>query len=517
MLGLAQAVGDSMEQGAQVADAAPLHSLSDARRGDKRSISPHDPLARRGRDAMTELWQLDAVDLAHRIRTGRVTAMAATQAVLARIEAVNPRLNAIVRRLDGEALEAAAAADAAQARGAALGPLHGVPVTTKVNTDQKGHPTDNGVEAFRDNIAPDDAPLVKNLRAAGAVIVGRTNTPAFSMRLFSENALHGNTINPRDAAHTAGGSSGGAGSATAAGFGPIHQGNDIAGSVRYPAYCNGVVGLRPTPGRIPSNNPSTSGGRPIGAQLMAVQGPLTRSVRDARLGLMVLAGADRTDPRWVDAPMSGPPPARPIRVALMAEPAGFVTDPALSAATRQAAGYLARAGYAVDEVSPPDFAQAAELWNRIAGTDVLVSLAPNVEKYADEAAKRSLAGWQSVAPAQDLAGYIQALADRDWLLRRWLEFLATYPIVLMPSSCALPHLAGADASIAGKTHVMETNPQQIAIPLLGLPALQVPVGYAGRLRPGVQLVAARFREDLILEAGEVIEAAEGPTLPVDPL
>jgi amidase len=122
-----------------------------------------------------------------------------------------------------------------------------------------------------------------------------------------------------------------------------------------------------------------------------------------------------------------------------------------------------------------------------------------------------------VAPAQDLAGYIQALADRDWLLRRWLEFLATYPIVLMPSSCALPHLAGADASIAGKTHVMETNPQQIAIPLLGLPALQVPVGYAGRLRPGVQLVAARFREDLILEAGEVIEAAEGPTLPVDPL
>jgi len=465
---------------------------------------------------MTQLWQQDATDLAHLIRTGQVSATEATRAVLTRIDAINPRLNAIVRRLDDEALAAAAEADAAQRRGDALGPLHGVPVTTKVNTDQKGHPTDNGVEAFRDNSATEDAPLVKNLRRAGAIIVGRTNTPAFSMRLFTENALHGNTINPRDAARTAGGSSGGAGSATAAGFGPIHHGNDIAGSVRYPAYCNGVVGLRPTPGRIPSNNPSAPGGRAIGGQLMAVQGPLTRSVRDARLGLAVLAGADRTDPRWVDAPLEGPPAARPIRVALMAEPDGVPTHPALSAATRRAGEYLARAGYAVEEASPPDFHEAAMLWNRIAGTDVLPALAPNIAKYADDTARRSFAGWQSVAPALDLAGYIQALADRDWLIRRWLTFLATYPIILMPSSCDLPHLVAADDSIAGKAHVMATNPQQIAIPLLGLPALQVPVGYLGRIRPGVQLVAARYREDLILAAGEVIEACEGPTLPVDP-
>jgi len=463
-----------------------------------------------------ELWQLDATDLARLIRTGQVSATEATQSVLARIDAVNPKLNAIVRRLDREALEAAAAADAAQARGDALGPLHGVPVTTKVNTDQRGHPTDNGVEAFRDLIAQEDAPLVQNFRRAGAIIVGRTNTPAFSMRLFTENALHGNTINPRDARHTAGGSSGGAGSATAAGFGPIHHGNDIAGSIRYPAYCNGVVGLRPTPGRIPSNNPTAQGGRPIGGQLMAVQGPLTRTVRDARLALAVLAGADRTDPRWVDAPLQGPPAPRPIRVALMAEPEGVPTDPALSAAARKAAEYLARAGYAVEEASPPDFHEAAMLWNKVAGTDVLAALAPSVHKYADDAAKRSLEGWQSVAPALDLAGYIQALADRDWLIRRWLNFLETYPIILMPSSCALPHLVGADASVDGKAHVMATNPQQIAIPLLGLPSLQIPVGQAGRLRPGIQLVAARFREDLVLEAGEVIEAAEGPYGPVDP-
>jgi amidase len=250
---------------------------------------------------------------------------------------------------------------------------------------------------------------------------------------------------------------------------------------------------------------------------MAVQGPLTRSIRDARLALAALAGADRSDPRWTDVPLQGPPAPRPIRVALMAEPEGVPTRPELAAAARTAAKYLQRAGYAVEEVAPPGFAEAAGLWNRIAGTDVLPALQPNVTAYADEAAKRSLDGWRAVAPALDLAGYIQALADRDWLIRRWLTFLETYPIVLMPSSCDLPPPVGLDAqSLAGKAHVMNSNPQQIAIPLLGLPALQIPVGHAGKLRPGVQLVAARFREDLVLDAGEVIEAAEGFIAPIDP-
>ncbi len=462
-----------------------------------------------------ELWQLDATDLARRIRLGQASAREATQSVLSRLDDVNPRLNAIVRPLHAEALAAADAADAARASGAALGPLHGVPVTTKVNTDQKGLPTDNGVVAFKDMIATADSPLVRNLRNAGAIIIGRTNTPAFSMRLFSENALHGHTINPRDPARTAGGSSGGAGSATAAGIAPIGQGNDIAGSVRYPAYCNGIVGLRPTPGRIPAYNGTAQGGRPMGAQLMAVQGPLTRTVRDARLAFAVLSGADRTDPRWTDVPLEGPP--APRRVARMAEPEGATTLPELAAATRAAARHLQRAGYAVEEVAPPGFAEATDLWNRICGTDVLPGLQANMDKYGEPDARQSLAGWRAVAPAVDLAGYIQALADRDWLIRRWLTFLETYPIVLMPSSCALPHLVGRDAQgLAGKAEVMASNPQQIAIPLLGLPALQVPVGQHGALRLGVQIVAARFREDLVLAAGEIIEEAEGASAPVTP-
>jgi amidase len=158
-----------------------------------------------------DLWRLDATDLARLIRLGSASSREATASCLTRLHGVNPAINAVVRVLEEEALAAADAADTARARGDALGPLHGVPVTVKVNTDQAGCPTDNGVVAFRDNIAPTDSPVVANLKRAGAVIIGRTNTPAFSMRIFADNALHGRTLNPRDPALSAGGSSGGAG------------------------------------------------------------------------------------------------------------------------------------------------------------------------------------------------------------------------------------------------------------------------------------------------------------------
>ena len=183
-----------------------------------------------------------------------------------------------MRVLEAEARAAAETADAARSRGHALPPLHGVPVTTKVNVDQAGLPTDNGVVALKDLIAKEDSPVVANLKHAGAIIIGRTNAPAFSMRIFSDNALHGRTYNPRDRAVTPGGSSGGAGAATATGIGAIAHGNDIGGSVRIPAYCNGVVGLRTGFARIPSLNPSAPTGRPMSAVLMAVQGPHTRTI-----------------------------------------------------------------------------------------------------------------------------------------------------------------------------------------------------------------------------------------------
>ena len=162
-----------------------------------------------------ELWQLDATDLARLIRLGHASAREAVEACISRLRTVNPKINAVVEIFEEETLAASEAADVERARGEALGPLHGVPVTVKINTDQKRHATSHGVVAFRELIAAEDAPVVANLRASGAIILGRTNSPAFAMRLFSENALHGRTLNPHDPAISAGGSSGGAASAVA--------------------------------------------------------------------------------------------------------------------------------------------------------------------------------------------------------------------------------------------------------------------------------------------------------------
>jgi amidase len=198
------------------------------------------------------------------------------------MEAVNPRLNAVVQPLPDEALAAAAATDAALARCEDAGLLAGVPVTVKVNVDKAGCATTNGLRIQANHVAEVDNPVVANLKRAGATILGRTNTPAFSVRWFTSNALHGATLNPHDRGLTPGGSSGGAASATAAGIGAIGHGTDIGGSVRYPAYACGIHGLRPTLGRIPAWNASLPE-RDIGGQLMAVSGPLARSIPDLRL------------------------------------------------------------------------------------------------------------------------------------------------------------------------------------------------------------------------------------------
>ena len=463
-----------------------------------------------------DLWQFDATDLARLIRLGQVSSREATQACLTRLHAVNPAINAVVRVLEEEAVAAAEAADAARARGAALGALHGVPVTVKVNTDQAGCPTDNGVVAFRDAIASEDSPVVANLKRAGAIIVGRTNTPAFSMRMFADNALHGRTLNPRDPAVSAGGSSGGAGAAVATGIGAIAHGNDIGGSVRIPALFNGVVGLRVSLGRVPSYNPSQPIPRPVGAQLMAVQGPLTRSVRDARLALAVMAQGDPCDTRWADVPLEGPELPRPVRVALFPRNPGGFTHPAQAEAVHQAGRYLADAGYAVDEAMPPGLEEIIETWHRIGSTDVLGALAPRVEELGDDDARTSMRLWLELDPPSDMQGVLAALAQRDLLLWRWLTFMQQYPLVVMPTlgDLAPPH--NLDTTREGQARVMDSIRVSLISPLLGVPAIAVPVGNHGRLRPGVQILASRFREDLCLDAGEVVEAAEGVVTPIDP-
>ncbi len=205
---------------------------------------------------MEDLWRLSAADVAAAIRSKKVSAKQVASAALARLDAVNPAINAVVDHRPDDVLAQAAAVDAAIARNEAVGPLAGVPVTVKVNIDQDGFATTNGLKLQRDVIARSNSPVIDNLRKAGAVILGRTNCPAFSYRWFTTNLMHGDTKNPRDPGITPGGSSGGAGSAVAAGIGHIAHGTDIAGSIRYPAYACGVHGLRPTVGRVAAYNAS---------------------------------------------------------------------------------------------------------------------------------------------------------------------------------------------------------------------------------------------------------------------
>src|SRR6202158_5941758 len=278
---------------------------------------------------MEDLWRLSAAAIAPRIRSKKVSAKQAASAALARLDAVNPSINAVVDHRPEDVLAQAAAIDAAIARGEDVGALAGVPVTVKVNIDQQGFATTNGLKLQRDVIAATNSPVIDNLRKAGAVILGRTNCPAFSYRWFTTNLVHGDTKNPRDAGITPGGSSGGAGAGVAAGIGHIAHGTDIAGSIRSPAYACGVHGLRPTVARVAAFNAALPE-RTIGPQISAVSGPLARTIGDIRIALAAMPGRAARDPWWVPAPLEGP--AMPKRAALCLQPDGLEASSEVKAA-----------------------------------------------------------------------------------------------------------------------------------------------------------------------------------------
>jgi amidase len=470
-----------------------------------------------GSSKSQELWRWQATDLAQAIRLKQISSREAVQACLARTQSVNPALNAIVQVLEDAALHRADECDRAVARGEPLGPLHGVPVTTKINVDQAGLPTTNGIVAQRDNLAQSDSPVVANLRKAGAVIFGRTNTPAFSMRWFTDNALHGRTLNPWSAAHTPGGSSGGASAAVASGMGPIAHGNDLAGSVRYPAYCTGIYGLRPSFGRVPAFLPSASQERPLSVQIMSVQGPLARSVADLRLALEAMSGADPRDPWWVPAPIHGAALARPIKVALTLATGSAKAEPYVEQALRRAARWLSEAGYVVEEIDPPDMEEAVALWDLISRNETLIFSKPLIETLGDPGIQTSFKHQFGKSAPLSMEEHLRAMARRSSLIRNWSMFMERYPLVLGPVSSEAPFLQGLDtASEHSSLAVLAAQGPQFLVPVLGLPALSAPTGFLNGLPLGVQLIGQRFREDLILDAAAVIEARDPCQAPIDP-
>jgi amidase len=462
---------------------------------------------------MQDLWRLPASRIAALVAQRKLSAMEATEAALARMDAVNPRLNAVVDCRRDEILARARFIDTAIARGNDPGPLAGVPVTVKINIDQAGFATSNGVTLQKDLIAATNSPVVDNLLKAGAVILGRTNAPAFSYRWFTSNRLHGRTINPRNAELTPGGSSGGAAAAVAAGIGHLAHGTDIAGSIRYPAYACGIHGLRPTLGRVAVYNASGPE-RTIGGQLMAVSGPLARTVHDLRLGLAAMAAPDPRDPWWSPAPLVGP--ALPRIAAVCLRPDGLETQPEVTAAVLDAADRLRDAGWTVDELDelPPikdACAVQIALWMGD-GYDTMVDAA---QREGDLGAITALAGQAAIAGGMTAARLSAALTRRATITRQWLQFIARYPVVLMPACAELPFPAEFDLQgPEAYARVWAAQMTMIGLPISGLPALVVSTGMASSSPVGVQIVAGRFREDLCLAAGEAIEARGAPISPI---
>ena len=465
---------------------------------------------------MQDLWRLSAIDLAALVRSKKVSAKEAVAAALARLDAVNPKINAVVDHRSDDVLKEASRVDAAIARGEDAGPLAGVPVTVKVNIDQEGFATTNGLKLQAGAIAKSNSPVIDNLRKAGAVILGRTNCPAFSYRWFTTNLIHGDTKNPRDPGVTPGGSSGGAGAAVAAGIGHIAHGTDIAGSIRYPAYACGVHGLRPTVGRIAAFNAALPE-RTIGPQISAVSGPLARTIADLRIALAAMSSKDVRDPWWVPAPLEGPPVQK--RAALCLNPDGLDPVPEVKAAVADAGKRLARAGWTVEEISnTPPLREAADWQTKLWLGDGYEAQLEAAEKEGDPGALACLRGNRANVFPFDQAAFSKALTRRATLTREWLQFFESYAVLLMPASGELPFPDNLDRKDgASFARVWRAQLPQIAIPFMGLPGLTVSTGLVGKIPVGVQVVSGRYREDLCLAAGEAIEAGGAPPSPIDPV
>jgi len=464
---------------------------------------------------MSELWRLSAVELARRVKTREVSAREAAESALQRLDAVNPTINAVVAHRPEWVLQQADDIDRAIARGEDPGPLAGVPVTTKINIDHAGFATTNGTRLQENLIAEVSSPAVDNLQKAGAIMLGRTNSPTFALRWFTSNQVHGRTLNPRNPSITPGGSSGGGAAAVTAGIGQIALGTDIGGSVRYPAYACGVHGLRPTSGRVPVFNAS-SPERAIGAQLMSAAGPMARTIGDLRLGLLALAAPDLRDPWYMPMPLVGRDV--PLRAALCLRPGGMQIAREVEDALRDAAQRLADAGWTIEEIDDtPSMRETALLQERLWLGDGFDALVDSVARDGDP-------GAQAVVDAarlkvKDLPADVisRSLVRRTTLLRQWRLFLDQYAVVLMPVSGELPFPDDLDQQgAAGFDRVWEAQLTMRALPAMGLPGLAVTTQLIGGVPVGVQIVAAHYREDLCLLAGEAIEARGVPASPVDP-
>ena len=445
------------------------------------------------------------VEIAAAIRSGAVSSVEAVEACLRRIAIVNPAINAVVRLADG-AIEAARAADASRRRGDVLGPLHGVPFTIKDSLDTAGVVTTAGTVGWARRIPERDATVVARLKAAGGILLGKTNTPEFTWANEADNLVYGRTSNPYDLDRSSGGSSGGSAAIVAAAGSPFDIGSDTGDSIRQPSHVCGVAGLKPTSGRVPrtGHHPSYRGLLESFTQL----GPIARRVEDLGLILPIIAGPDGEDPHIAPVALGDPADVaiQGLRVAWFADN-GIETPTSETMTTIEAAAEALRAAGARLAASiPPDQGRAAELWDRMIGADGHAWLRrliadAGTEGVGSYAGKASWVTGSSPLPGDELTALIEAVDDVRARMLRWMDDvdLIVSPVLPRP---ALPHGVGFTSGFAD-TYSEVHN-------LTGWPSAVVRGGTSPEGLPiGVQLIAKPWREDVALAAAKVVEDALG--------
>jgi amidase len=451
---------------------------------------------------MDDLTNLSALDLAAAIRERRVSSAEAVDAYLARIERYNPALNAIVT-LDAEgARRRAAAADARLARGEGRGLLHGVPITLKDGHATAGMRTTAGYPPLAEYVPAEDGTVAARMKAAGAVLLGKTNVSPLLMDIQTDNAIFGRTNNPWDLARTPGGSSGGAAAALAARLSALDVGSDFAGSIRIPAAFCGLFGLKPTEGRVPMTGhiPDLPGG-PHGHRVMCTIGPLARSLDDLALAYNLLAGPDGRDP---DAPPVPPGESPPLRIRdLRLAWAPTFPDLPVAAAIRGAltalAAALDREGARVEERLPA------------VGIEDQVRLRGRLSRAMQDAFEPDTPD----APTPSLADYFNLLQARDEAIAAWEAFLGAWDALLCPvaMTTAFPHTpTGAPLLVDGAPHKYWRVIGHCGVfNLTGHPVVVVPLGRDADGMPiGIQIVGRRWSEARLLAVAQAITEVSGP-------
>lgn len=479
----------------------------------------HDRKVSKGTNysSTNDLWRMSATELGEHIRLKKASVREVIEAHIGRIKAINPSINAVTLLLEEEALKEADIKDRLLVMNSKVNSLFGVPFSVKENVDLAGYSTTEGVKMLMDNIASTDSPHVGFMRKNGSIPLARTNMPDFGLRYHTDNDLYGATVNPWNALITPGGSSGGDAAAVATGMLPLGLGNDYGGSIRYPAQCCGVCGLRPSRGRIAFSTKSLSQGSiPESLRRFAVQGPIARRIQDLRIALKIMSVYDSRDPGWVPVPIESNF-KKSFKVALITDPASVGVDDSVKDAVKKAGTILQKNGGIIEEIDSSSLRESGQLWINIIATDIQQLHLSAINKYASISVKKFTENLINLQTDTSLLNYVECLARVNGLAQAWDDYFQKYDVIIGPVSSRNPFKVGYDIESPDATKsLLESQVLTVSVNLLGLPSVALPVEIINGIPQAIQIIGPLFKETRCLDLAQIIENEVGIFTPINP-